>query len=118
MTPTFKFEIPSVNASFQGAISADHHSIEGTWSQGGANLPLTFHRQPRVALSRAPSGAVASAEGTWQGALETNGMRYRLQLRISHDSQGQLVATMDSIDQGINGFRAIKGDPERLRRPP
>jgi pimeloyl-ACP methyl ester carboxylesterase len=102
----FEFEIPSVNASFQGEISADHRSIEGTWSQGGANLPLTFHRQPRVALSRAPSGAVASAEGTWQGALETNGMRYRLQLRISHDSQGQLIATMDSIDQGINGFRA------------
>jgi len=102
----FKFEIPSVNASFQGEISADHHSIEGTWSQGGANLSLTFHRQPRVALSRAPSGAVATAEGTWQGALETNGMRYRLQLRISHDSQGQLFATMDSIDQGINGFRA------------
>jgi uncharacterized protein len=102
----FNFEIPSVNASFQGEISADHHSIEGTWSQGGANLPQTFHRQPRVALSRTPSGAVATAEGTWQGALETNGMRYRLQLRISHDSQGQLIATMDSIDQGINGFRA------------
>jgi len=103
---TFQFEIPSVNASFQGEISADHHSIEGTWSQGGANLPLTFHRQPRVTLSKAPSGAVATVEGTWQGALETNGMRYRLQLRISHDSQGQLIATMDSIDQGINGFRA------------
>jgi pimeloyl-ACP methyl ester carboxylesterase len=33
-------------------------------------------------------------------------MRYRLQLHISHDAQGHLVATMDSIDQGINGFHA------------
>ena len=105
---TFKFEIPSVDASFKGEISADHHAIEGTWSQGGATLPLTFHRQPHMAASKSPSGAVATAEGTWQGALETNGMRYRLQLRISHDEQGQLIAAMDSIDQGINGFRATK----------
>jgi uncharacterized protein len=105
---TFKFEIPSVNASFKGEISADHHSIEGVWSQGGASLPLTFHHLPHMSASRSPSGAVATAEGTWQGALETNGMRYRLQLRISHDEQGQLIAAMDSIDQGINGFRATK----------
>jgi hypothetical protein len=38
--------------------------------------------------------------------LEANGMRYRLQLHISHDTKGQLTAAMDSIDQGINGFRA------------
>jgi uncharacterized protein len=105
---TLEFEIPSVNASYQGEISADHHAIEGTWSQGGATLPLIFRRRPRIAISRTPPGAVATVEGTWQGALDTNGMRYRLQLRISHDAQGQLIASMDSIDQGINGFRASK----------
>ncbi len=66
----------------------------------------SFHRQPRIALSKSPTGAISTAEGTWQGAIEANGMRYRLQLHISHDSQGHLVATMDSIDQGINGFHA------------
>lgn len=100
------FEIPSVNASFQGEVSADHRTITGTWSQGGANLPLVFHRQPHMTASKTPSGAVSAAEGTWQGALETNGMRFRLQLHISHDEQGHLIASMDSIDQGINGFRA------------
>jgi pimeloyl-ACP methyl ester carboxylesterase len=103
---TFKFYIPSVNASYEGEISADRHTIEGTWSQGGVTLPLIFRRQPRVTISRTPAGAVATSEGTWQAALETNGMRYRLQLHISHDEHGQLVASMDSIDQGINGFRA------------
>jgi pimeloyl-ACP methyl ester carboxylesterase len=103
---SFKFDIPSVNASYRGEISADRHAIEGTWSQGGVTLPLIFRRQPRVTISRTPAGAVATSEGTWQAALETNGMRYRLQLHISHDEQRQLVATMDSIDQGINGFRA------------
>jgi pimeloyl-ACP methyl ester carboxylesterase len=102
----FRFEVSSVNATYQGDISADHHTIEGTWSQGGANLPLTFHRQPRVTMAKTPAGAIATAEGTWQAALDTNGMRYRLQLRISHDAHGLLNATMDSIDQGINAFRA------------
>ena len=105
---TFKFEIQSVNASYQGEVSVDHRTIDGTWLQGGASLPLAFHRQPHLSASRNPQGAVATSEGTWQGALETNGMRYRLQLRISHDAQGKLVASMDSIDQGINGFRAAQ----------
>jgi uncharacterized protein len=104
----FQFEIPSVSASYEGEVSANHHTIEGTWSQGGASLPLIFHRQPHMSAARNSPGAVATAEGTWQGALESNGMRFRLQLRISHDAQGQLVAAMDSIDQGINGFRASK----------
>jgi pimeloyl-ACP methyl ester carboxylesterase len=103
---TFQFDIPSVNATFEGTVAANRESIDGTWSQGGAHLPLVFHRQPRIALSKSPTGAISTAEGTWQGAIEANGMRYRLQLHISHDSQGHLVATMDSIDQGINGFHA------------
>src|ERR1700722_1903204 len=103
---SFLFDIPSVNATFEGTVSANRESIDGAWSQGGAHLPLVFHRQPRIALSKSPSGAISTAEGTWQGAIEANGMRYRLQLHISHDAQGHLVATMDSIDQGINGFHA------------
>jgi pimeloyl-ACP methyl ester carboxylesterase len=103
-----QFDIPSVNASYAGEISADRRTIEGAWSQGGATLPLIFHRRPRITISKTPAGAFFTVEGTWQGALDTNGMRYRLQLRISHDLQGQLIAAMDSIDQGINGFRASK----------
>jgi uncharacterized protein len=103
---TFQFEIPSVNAEFEGAVAANRESIDGVWSQGGAHLPIVFHRQARVALSKSPTGAISTAEGTWQGAIEANGMRYRLQLHISHDAQGHLVAAMDSIDQGINGFHA------------
>lgn len=100
------FEVASVNASYEGKLSTDHHTIEGTWSQGGASLPLVFQRQTLSASANKPSGAVASSEGTWQGALEANGMRFRLQLHISHDTQGNLVAALDSIDQGINGFPA------------
>jgi pimeloyl-ACP methyl ester carboxylesterase len=101
-----KFEVASVNASYEGKFSAGRHAIDGIWSQGAASLPLIFHRQAPGASAKKAPDAIATAEGVWQGALETDGMRFRLQLHISHDTQGQLVAAMDSIDQGINGFPA------------
>src|SRR5437773_10874501 len=75
--------------------------------QGSASLPLIFHRQAASAGAKKPSDAIASAEGVWQGALEGNGMRLRLQLHVTHDDQQQLVAALDSPDQGVSGLPAI-----------
>jgi len=103
---TLKIEVPSVTVSYEGAISGDRLAIEGTWSQGGVALPLVFERQAHAGSAKKPADAVAAAEGVWQGILETNGMRFRLQLHIAHDAQEKLIATLDSIDQGISGFPA------------
>ena len=103
---TLKFQVASVNASYEGKVSADQHAIDGMWSQGGASLPLIFHRRPPDTSAKQRSDAIAAVEGVWQGAFETNGMRFRMQLHISHDPEGQLVAALDSIDQGISGFPA------------
>ena len=105
---TLHFNVSSVDASYEGKIAADHNSIEGDWTQGSASLPLVFHRQPAGAGAKKPSEAIASAEGVWQGALEGNGMRLRLQLHVSHDDQKRLVAALDSPDQGVSGLPAIK----------
>src|SRR4029077_17630355 len=51
---------------------------------------------------------IASAEGVWQGALEGHGMRLRLQLHVTHDDKKQLVAALDSPDQGVSGLPAVK----------
>src|SRR5216684_255555 len=53
------------------------------------------------------------ATGLWtidggRGSLEGNGMRLRLQLHVTHDDQKQLVAALDSPDQGVSGLPAIK----------
>src|SRR5207245_682067 len=101
------FNVSSVGASYEGRIAADHRGIEGDWTQGSASLPLVFHRQAASAGAKKPSDAIASAEGVWQGALEGNGMRLRLQLHVSHDDQKQLVAALDSPDQGVSGLPAI-----------
>jgi pimeloyl-ACP methyl ester carboxylesterase len=105
---TLHFNVSSVGASYEGRIAADHASIEGSWTQGSVSLPLVFHRQAAGAGAKKPSGAIASVEGVWQGALEGNGMRLRLQLHVTHDDQKQLVAALDSPDQGVSGLPAIK----------
>jgi uncharacterized protein len=102
------FQVPSVSASYQGTLSATHSTIDGIWTQNNVNLPLNFHRQAVGAGARKPNDAIASSEGVWQGALEGNGMRLRLQLHVTHDDKKQLVAALDSPDQGVNGLPAVK----------
>jgi pimeloyl-ACP methyl ester carboxylesterase len=105
---TLSFSVSSVSASYEGKFAANHATIEGAWTQGSVSLPLVFHRQAAGAGARKPSDAIAPAEGVWQGALEGRGMRLRLQLHVTHDDQKQLVAALDSPDQGVNGLPATK----------
>src|SRR6266699_6609957 len=104
---TLSFKVSSVGASYEGKFSTDRGSIEGEWMQGSVSLPLVFHRQAAGAGKRKPADAIASAEGVWQGALEGNGMRLRFQLHVSHDDQKQLIAALDSPDQGVSGLPAM-----------
>jgi uncharacterized protein len=101
---TLSFDVSSVEASYQGTISADHKFITGIWKQSGMGLALIFHKEEGGA--RRPANAVWTAEGTWQGALEMNGLRLRLQLHVSHDEKGNLVAGIDSLDEGVSGVPA------------
>jgi uncharacterized protein len=105
---TLGFNVASVGASYEGRITPDHSSINGGWTQGSVSLALVFHRQAAGAGAKKPSDAISPVEGVWQGALEGNGMRLRLQLHVSHDDQKQLVAALDSPDQQVSGLPAIK----------
>jgi hypothetical protein len=37
-------DVPSVGASFKGTLNDASTELTGTWSQGGAVLPLTLRR--------------------------------------------------------------------------
>jgi len=102
---TLKLEVTSVGARFVGKVSANHEVIDGEWWQGNASLPLKFHRETR-SVARKPNEAVFPVEGLWQGAIETHGMRLRFQLHVFHDSDNQLIAALDSLDQGVSGLPA------------
>ena len=96
-------EVASVGAHYEAKVSPDHKTIDGTWSQGEATLPLVFHREPPA---HKPSDAVSPVEGLWQTALDTHGMRLRLQLHVSHDTEGELIGALDSLDLGVSGLPA------------
>jgi uncharacterized protein len=100
-----KLELTSVGARFEGKVSPDHEIIDGNWSQGSASIPLKFRRETG-AVARKPGDSIFPVEGLWQGAVETHGMRLRFQLHISHDTEGKLIAALDSLDQGVTGLPA------------
>jgi uncharacterized protein len=102
---TLAFELPSVGAHFQGKILPDSKTIRGLWEQGGTGLPLSFEKRAAGAEKFAGK-TVSKVEGTWQGAIETDHMRMRLQLHITHDDKGGLLASVDSLDQEIQGIPA------------
>jgi pimeloyl-ACP methyl ester carboxylesterase len=103
-----KLDVTSNGAHFEGKISANHKSIDGLWSQGGASLPLLLYLQPAGGISRKPSDAVFPVEGLWQAALETHGMRLRYQLHVSHDTDDELIGALDNLDQGVSGLPAAE----------
>lgn len=41
---TLRLALHAIGASYQGTLNADGSALEGVWSQGGRELPLTFHR--------------------------------------------------------------------------
>ncbi|MGO8796290.1 MAG: alpha/beta hydrolase family protein [Candidatus Sulfotelmatobacter sp.] len=52
-----KIEAAKLSGVFEGKISADLNSIDGTWTQGGGSLPLALHRvkdQSELAAPKRP----------------------------------------------------------------
>jgi hypothetical protein len=104
---TLKLDVSSVGAHFEGKISLDRKTIDGTWTQGSAELPLILHRRAANAAPYKATDAVFPVEGIWQSALERHGLRLRLQLHVSHDTDRQLIAALDSLDESVSGLPAI-----------
>ncbi|PYP85888.1 MAG: hypothetical protein DMF61_15115 [Blastocatellia bacterium AA13] len=94
---------------FKGKISSDGSKISGELTQGGANIGFTLQRKGAAQIgsgaakpaeaSSAPAGR--SVEGNWEGALDINGVKLRLVLKVSKGSDGVLTAKLDSPDQGV-----------------
>jgi pimeloyl-ACP methyl ester carboxylesterase len=60
--PEFSFEVPSVQASYAGKLSADGQSLSGSFIAAGMTVPLNLVRQAtRIAQPLPPQGAPAQA---------------------------------------------------------
>jgi pimeloyl-ACP methyl ester carboxylesterase len=46
----WSFDVPAVRGRFEGMLSDDEQTLEGTWAQGGLSFPLTLARAAEDAL--------------------------------------------------------------------
>jgi hypothetical protein len=92
---------------YDGKLSEDGKSISGTFSQGGASLPLElkWKSEPR-AVEKVPAntGDVQVLEGVWEGVLDANGQQLHVRFNFTKNADGSITATFDSVDQGANGL--------------
>jgi hypothetical protein len=83
---------------FTGTLSADGKSIDGTFTQGPASLPLKLTRtgEAKVEVLKASAPVGVEFTGTWEGAIQPG---LRLVLTITNGKAGA-EALMVSPDQG------------------
>lgn len=65
----------------------------------------TAQKSPNGAAKKTTASPVA---GEWLGTLEEGGQKLRLALHIKQAADGALSATLDSLDQGVNGIAIDK----------
>jgi pimeloyl-ACP methyl ester carboxylesterase len=90
-------ELPQVPLSYEARVEGDR--LVGTVLWQGRPLALELLRRGSAAAAAAQVSP--AIEGTWAGALEINGIRLRLVVKIRHAATGW-VATLDSVDQNVH----------------
>jgi hypothetical protein len=104
---TLRLELPALHASFDGRLDEAAHKIAGTWTQGGASLPLVLMRQTEAPPEKTPAAGAERSDAirpTWTCAIDTGGSPLTLSLHLSRGDDGVLSATVDSPDQGATGL--------------
>ena len=107
---TVQFQLPALQARYQGDLNARATEMSGEWQQGGTKLPVTFTRTktPSTIPALLPPSAYAKREGSplqgvWKGTLEV-GVPLRIVVKISETSPGKFIGTLDSPDQGARNI--------------
>jgi uncharacterized protein len=113
---SLKIEMKQIGGTFSGKVSVDQSSIDGTWSQGGAELPLVVKRTKDQAEVEHKPAAPSELDGAWLGTIDTGALKLRVVFRITNTQDG-LTATLDSLDQGMRGLpgTAVTRDGSSLR---
>ena len=110
--PALRFEMDPINGVFEGNLSGRADQLEGTWTQNGKKLPLTFRRaeaKAPVELDYGP-GTSIQIQGHWKGRIKVNQIEMHLVLHIGLTPDGAYSATMDSPDQGAAGVPATTAE--------
>src|SRR5262245_13774910 len=87
-------------ATFDGVLSDNGTSMTGSVSQAGQAIPFALTRTGEARIAAVPKSAAIGKEleGTWNGALEVNGMPMRLIVKMANQTDGTSAGTVVSPD--------------------
>ncbi len=95
---------PAMGMTYAATLSESKEAIEGTFNQGGMELPLNMTRV-ETTNEVVAKGDFNSPEilGDWNGVLDVQGMKLTVVFHLMNEN-GYLKGTMDSPDQGAKGI--------------
>jgi hypothetical protein len=87
--------------TFKGTLSKDSKTLSGDFVQGPASgtFTLAWKGEPKFEAPAKNAPLAPDFEGTWDGALEVNGVTLRLSAKLSNQDGGA-KGTLISHDQG------------------
>jgi hypothetical protein len=87
--------------TFKGTLSKDAKTLAGDFVQGPMAGTFTLAWKSEAKLEAPPKNAALGKdfEGTWDGALEVNGIKLRLTLKLAN-VDGAATGSLISLDQG------------------
>lgn len=98
-------DFPVINGVYEAEVSADGKSLVGNWTQNGNTAPLKMVRGVPPPDQADPAAATAAPlAGTWEGVVDAGSTKLRVRLNLTKDDKGSIRATLDSIDQNVNGM--------------
>jgi hypothetical protein len=92
-----------IHGAYEADVLSDGNTITGTWTQQLHRFPLEFKRSTAPVKTEAKPAKPSDIDGAWMGALDAGGIKLRVVFHIANTADG-LSATMDSLDQGMNGL--------------
>lgn len=98
----FVMKGPPGDPSFNGKLSGDGQSMSGDFIQGGGTVSFDLKRtgDARMEAPAKSTGITKELEGTWEGALDVNGTKLRLVLKMANQPDGLAGGSIVSLDQG------------------
>ena len=100
-TVKFTATLPE-KASFEANFSANANNLVGKASnaEGSVDFRLTRNGEANVKLPPASSTLPKDFEGTWEGAITSDGKTRRIALKLSASADGTATATLIAVDKG------------------
>jgi hypothetical protein len=89
---------------FKGELSTDGASMSGDFAShqvGTVAFTLTRNGNPRIEATHRSAAIGKELEGTWNGALDANGIVIRLVLTMSNQPDGTATGSVVNIDEGL-----------------